>query len=871
MGERTPLPIGEILPEVIARLLRPATDGRRKNLVIEAPPGAGKTTMVPLALLEAGIEGEILVLQPRRLAARMAAARVAALLGEPLGERVGYQVRHDARQGPRTQLRFMTEGILLRRLRERDRNLRGIAAVLLDEFHERHLEGELALALLRGLQRRSRPDLAIVAMSATLEQAPLARFLEASLLRVEGRLHPVEIEYRAANSRSGEKSLDGEVARALAAELEREAGETDAHERGHVLVFLPGMREIRACEARCRSIAERAKLRILPLHGELSRAQQDLAVDPSTQRKLILTTNVAETSITIEGVSSVIDSGLARRAVHDPWSGVARVELAPISRASAIQRAGRAGRTRAGRCLRLYSEHDFERRPAHDKPEIMRLDLSGPCLDLAAAGVPDPESFEWFEPPPTASIHSARALLLRLSAIDECGELTNVGRAMLPFPIHPRLARLLVEARERGIGRLGADIAALLSERPIRRRSRPADRDLDADPLADLDDLATLRRQPGSAARLGLDASAVAAVERARRQLRSLTESRPRAELKDPNERERALLESLLLAYPDRVARMREDEHGRRTAFLAGGTFAPLSDASVVRSADWIVALAVEERREGGKQRRQVTAASAIDPDWLIDHFADGVVDVQKIRFDAKRERIVATSQLRYDGLVLESSDLRSLPEGSSDLLADAAEATGAASLCGDAALSSLRNRVALLSRAGILDTPLEGEALDRSIMATIRSLCVGLGSFEELRNLQPLSHWRANQGEELSKIDTLLPKAIRLANGRSLPIHYEADRDPWVASRLQDFFGSDEAPTLLGGRLPIVLHLRAPNNRDVQVTTDLASFWDEHYPGLRRTLMRRYPRHDWPEDPRTASPPPARGGRARRPTKGRR
>ncbi|MCA9681773.1 MAG: ATP-dependent RNA helicase [Myxococcales bacterium] len=454
------LPIAAIVPDLLER----ETDSKA-NLVIEAPPGAGKTTVVPIALLQAmgDAPGTIIVVQPRRLAARLSALRVASLLGESIGERVGYSVRFDRVVSARTRILFVTEGVLLRQLRGAEGEPSAVATVILDEFHERSLDGDLLLALLRRAQRRgSGPRL--VVMSATLDGEPVANYLGARRLRSEGRSFPVEVEYpKPSRSRGDEPPLDRKVAAAVHELVERGLIGR-ASPGGHALVFLPGSREIRACAERCAGIAERAGLAVHVLHGSLAKELQDRAVTGPGD-KLILATNVAETSITIDGVVAVIDSGLARVAGVDPGTGMPRLELAPISRASAAQRAGRAGRTRPGVCLRLYGKHDHDHRPAFDMAEIRRLDLTGAVLELAAAGihVDHADDFAWFEEPPEAALASATRLLRQLEAIDDQGALTEVGREMLRYPLHPRLARLLHAAVGLGVGESAATIAALLA------------------------------------------------------------------------------------------------------------------------------------------------------------------------------------------------------------------------------------------------------------------------------------------------------------------------------------------------------------------------------------------------------------------------
>ncbi len=863
-----PLPIDAIVDAIIDDLRScPA-------LVIEAPPGAGKTTRVPLALLSAGLAdlppgpgsadapaGEILVLQPRRLAARMAARRVAQLLGEAVGERVGYQVRFDSKVGPKTRIRFITEGLLTRRLRD-DPQLAGVAMVVLDEFHERHLDGDLALALLRRLQRASRPELRIVVMSATLDGAPIAEFLGCTRRTSAGRAFPVEIDYRG-GAQAERLKLDSRVLRAFH-EL------VDAGLDGDTLVFLPGAREIRACATACEGLAKHAGALIVPLHGDLSPAEQDRAIRPADQPKLILSTNVAETSVTIDGVTSVIDSGLRRLASVSPWTGIPTLQVVKIARDSATQRAGRAGRTRPGRCIRLYSQFDHDRRPEHTAPELARLDLAGALLDLHASGIQEIASFPWFEAPPAAAMTAAETLLLRLGATTEEGELSPTGRAMLRYPLHPRLARVMVEGAARGAQKLAAGAAAILSDRGLRTRRGPATIDADADVLVDLSDLETSRRQGGdSARRLGLSPAACDQALRVREQLQRIADRGRPLGARTPRmslaEREEQLCVALLAGFPDRVGLAR-GEGDMRTLVLADGGAARLAESCVVRSAPWAVALAIEERRAGpGPSEPRILSAAAIDPEWLVDLYPGSIEEREELRFDSERGRVIGRSELRYGGLVLDASDLRKLPAKAYEVLAEAALAAGPERFVDDP--KTLADLCARTTFAATLDPtiPVLGDAAARALLA---ELCEGLTSFAELRRADLMSHLYGRLRSAVGdRLDRLAPTHVHLPSGRKAPITYSLDpsEGPSIASRLQDFFGSAEGPRIAGGRVPLVLHLLAPNRRDVQVTTDLAGFWERHYPTLRRALMRRYPRHAWPEDPRSASPPKPRPPRKRR------
>jgi ATP-dependent helicase HrpB len=834
----TPLPIDPVLPDVV-RALREAT-----SLVLEAPPGAGKTTRVPRALLDAGdLGGEIIVLEPRRLAARLAARRVADELGERLGDTVGYTVRFEDVSSPKTRVRFVTEGVLTRRLLGSP-ELRGVSAVLLDEFHERHLQGDLALALLRRLQRTARPDLRLVAMSATLDAGPVAAFLGCTTIRSEGKRYDVAVEHLTAPD---DRKLELQIASAV-------RGLVNAGLDGHILVFLPGAAEIRRAMEACEKLAQDHDLALLPLHGDLSPAEQDRAVGASNRRKVILSTNVAESSVTIDGVVAVIDSGLVRVAKHAAWSGLPTLAIEKTSRASAIQRAGRAGRTRPGRAIRLYTKADFDTRPDHDVPEVLRSDLAQTILELHASGARD---LEWLDPPRPDALTAAEELLARLGAVDRAGAVTATGKRMLAFPLHPRQARLLVETERRGVADDGCVLAALVGERDLRAGTKArfdgaGPRNLDiatekSDLLSQLDLFREVEASGFAAHAIraaSLDAGAVHAAERARKQLSRVADTK-RPGPGSPAAHDDALLLAILSGFPDRVARRKRP--GSRDLALAQGGTAELAETSAVRDAPWMVAASAELRAG----RAIVRIASAIEPEWLIELFEDRIREVAEVTFDEGKRAVVGGSKMLYDALAIaESPGFDKNDPRVAELLFDRAMAKGPRALCPDGALDRWLARARF---AASQDTSIPAPT-DDVVRATLRSLAAGKVSMRELEDADLLGTLRGETGH-YGRIEELAPEKVTLASGRGATISYEEGKPPFVESYLQDFFGMKTSPH--AGRVPIVLHLLAPNKRAVQVTTDLAGFWERHYPAIRKELMRKYPRHAWPED--TSTPIPMR------------
>ena len=768
------LPVDAILPEIIDSLQR------NPSLVIEAPPGAGKTTRVPAALLEL-VSGEVVVLEPRRIAARLAARRVAWEMNEEPGGTVGYQVRFEEVIGPRTRLRFVTEGVLTRRLLS-DPELKGVDAVVLDEFHERHLEGDLALALLKRLQQR-RPGLRIVVMSATLDAAPVAKYLgDCPVVRSTGTLFELSIKHLPYSP----KPLESQV---------KDAVELLVNEQhvGDILTFLPGAAEIRRAMRECEPIAQRAGLLVLPLHGSLSPKEQDRALAPAAQQKLIMATNVAESSVTVEGVNAVIDSGLSRIATNSPWSGLPTLHVGRVSKASAKQRAGRAGRTGPGRVLRLYSVEDFLHRPEQDTPEILRADLAQLSLALRAMQINGVRDVEWLDAPPEAAVERAESLLDRL------GVTPAMAQKLARYPLPPRLSRILVEAIERGAGEDACVAVALLSS---------------GVQVAKNDLLAAIEMEQDFRTRQHIE------------QIRKI--ARPPRQSRHEDD---ALLISVLAGFPDRVARLRAGTQ----VLLSGGTSAEL--AGEPPQYEFMVAVDAEDRKD--KPLPIIRMTSRIEPEWLIELFPDRVRDVSSVTWNRTGERVEAVSAMLYDELVIQESR-GALPD-----------ADAAAELLAQKALEAGLER--------FVDATEYEEFMARAEFAgfgapdvarALRELCSGLRSFAELKSAatQLLSALEQQLGTH--RLNEVAPARIRLQGGRQTKVHYERGKPPWIASRLQDFFGMSETPRIGPQHTPLVVHLLAPNKRAVQTTSDLAGFWERLYPQVRRELMRRYPRHSWPERP---------------------
>ncbi len=823
------LPVDSILPELAAAL------AHHGCAVLHAPPGAGKTTRVPPELART-TGGRILVLEPRRVAARAAARRIAEERGWRLGQEVGWWIRFERRFRADTRVLFVTEGLLLRWL-ERDPFLDRVSTVIFDEFHERALASDLALALVRQVRREARPDLRLVVMSATLDVERVASFLDAApVVRSEGRLHPVETRLLALPD---ERPLERQVVSAARQALRECAGD--------LLVFLPGRREIERAAEALTELAGNAAIELVPLYGDLPIEAQDAALRRGARRRIVLATNVAETSVTVEGVTAVVDSGWVRQLRHDPASGLDRLDTIRVSRASAEQRAGRAGREAPGLCLRLWSAADDLALRPFDLPEVKRVDLAGALLALAAFGESDAGRFGWFEAPDPARLESARRQLLGLGALDRHG-LTAIGRRLAALPLAPRLGRLVLEGERRGVAADAALVAALLSDRDPLRASSSAQR---ADSRSDLIDRLE-----------ALDPRRHGRLYRAQRQIldtlkhdegasgtgeRESTISSSRA----TGDHREGLLRAIAAAFLDRLCRRRERRSER--ALMVGGRGVRLASASTVREAELFVAVELGAGRPGERSEARVRLASAVEREWLPE---DLVHRGSEVYWNGERQRVAARRVERCEDLVL---DEREIPveddTAAAALLVDHASRDPEGALALDRPeVAGLLDRLRFLARA----RPDLGfaEPGRRALVELLPALAYGLRSFAELRRvdlsavlLGQLGAARARQLEELA------PERLSAPSGSRLRIDYSDPESPVLAARIQELFGLGETPRLAGGRVPVLLHLLAPNGRPQQVTNDLASFWRNTYPIVRKELAGRYPKHAWPEDPTTARP----------------
>jgi ATP-dependent helicase HrpB len=813
----TPLPIDAVLGELSATLARVNT------AVLVAPPGAGKTTRVPLALLDAPWVGnkKIIVLEPRRIAARAAADRMAQTLGEKTGERVGYRVRFGSKVSRKTQIEVVTEGIFTRQILD-DPQLTGIAAVLFDEFHERSLDADLGLALARDAQSGLREDLRILVMSATLDGARVAKLLgNAPVVESEGRAFPVDTRYL---GRKPDLQLERQMADAIASALRSDAGS--------VLAFLPGAAEIRRTQNFLTERVSDPSIEIVPLFGALDAAVQDRAIAPAPKgvRKVVLATSIAETSLTIEGVRIVVDSGLARVPRYEPDIALTRLETVRASRAAVDQRRGRAGRTEPGVCYRLWDEPQTASFEAFTRPEILSADLSSLVLDLAHWGVADPATLAFLDPPPQPALLEARALLRELDALDADSRITAEGQALRALALPPRLARMIVDASRMGAGEAAAQIAAILTERGLGGDSV----DLDAR----LDQFHRDRSPRAQSAR-----------QLAQRWAAQVKEN----SAKISGEPEALTTGAILaLAFPDRVARNR----GKASFTLANGRGANVDPTSALAKAPYIAVAELTGTAANGR----ILLAAPITQDEIEARFADHIVVEDETSFDKAAMALRARRRKRLHAITLSEQNLPVAASAqTAQILADGLAASGLDRLPWSKPLKQWRDRVLFLRATAPDEWPdLSDAALAASRAEWLapalqdKTSLAGFSAGDLSDAVMNLLPW-----DKRARLEREAPTHFTAPTGTPLPIDYEAEQGPTIAVRLQELFGLNVHPSIANGKLPLVVELLSPAHRPVQVTRDLPGFWRGSYAAVRSDLRGRYPRHPWPEDP--ASAPPTR------------
>ena len=801
--------------------------------MILAPPGAGKTTRVPLALLdEPWARGKKLVmLEPRRLAARAAARRMAAELGEEPGGRVGYRVRLETRVGPVTRIEVVTEGVLTRLLQD-DPALGGYAAVLFDEFHERSLQTDLALALSLESQAALRPDLKLLVMSATLDAAPVAALLgEAPVLTSEGRLFPVETRYLAPRER---EPLLPQVQLAVERALQEE--------QGNLLVFLPGTGEIRKLQQRLEQRLP-PDVTVAPLYGDLDNAAQDRAIEPAPPgwRKVVLATSIAETSLTIEGIRVVVDAGRMRVPRFDPVSGMSRLETVRVSRASADQRRGRAGRLGPGVCYRLWKESD--NLAAANMPEILAADLADLALELARWGVSEPGDLRWLDAPPAASYSQARVLLQELGALDAAGRITGHGRELSRLPLHPRLAHMVLRGKALGWGGLACELAALLSERdPLRSTGPEVQADIHARlRLLSANDLESRKRT---------------------RLIRQVAQDIRRSAgigVRDAEQGEEGVL--VAFAYPDRIAQRRPGELPRY--LLANGRGALLSEGDAMAQSPYLAVAQLD----GAAREARVFMAARLRRDDIERHFPERIETRESVNWDASAGAALARRQRCLGAIVLEEAPAKSVtPEMLSAALFDAVQQKGLEVLPWTANLRNLQARILFLRRELGESWP---DVSDAWLLANLGTwLGPYLAGMSRLSHLSELPLNDALMGlldhRQRRLLEEQAPTHVMVPSGSSIRVDYADGEVPVLRVRLQEMFGLADTPRLAQGKVPVMLHLLSPAQRPVQVTRDLKGFWQRTWPEVKKELKGRYPKHQWPDDPLQA--PASRSGRKPRP-----
>lgn len=828
------LPIDRVIPEIVQSL-------RQGNgLVLQAPPGAGKTTRLPLALLdEAWLGGRrILMLEPRRLATRAAARRMAATLGEAVGDTVGYRMRLDSKIGKRTRIEVVTDGILIRILQDNP-ELAGIGAVIFDEFHERGLDADLGLALCLEAQRYLREDLRLIVMSATLDGERVAALLGAPVVTSAGRSFPVATRHL---PRPKEERIEDGVAAAI--------GQALAEETGNILAFLPGAGEIRRVEQRLAETRRDPSIQIAPLYGELAQAAQDaaLALPPPGIRKIVLATAIAETSLTIEGVRVVVDCGLMRVPRFEPRSGLTRLETVKVSQASADQRRGRAGRLEPGVCYRLWSAAEERLLPRHAVPEMLAADLAPLALELARWGA-EPEALAWLDPPPASALAQARALLERLEALDAAGRITGHGRELAGFGLHPRLAHMILQGRALGIGGIACDLAALLAFRDIVKPLPGQAVRREVDMRLRLDVLSGRVAEPAG---MALDRGLLRQVRQQagewRRRIRASRDGGP-----ENDGPEKAGM-ALALAYPDRIAQRRSTGGGQFR--LSNGRGASVSPADPLAAAGYIVAAELD----GDRRDARVFLAAPVTAAELEAVFGAALERHDEIAWDSRSGAVVARRQLRLGELVIREEPLNAPPRPAvMAALLDGIRNAGLGCLPWRSEIMQFRARVACLRRleGDAADWPdLDDAALLAGLADWLAPALDGITRLAQLERIDLAPLLRASlDWSRQRELDEQVPTHVTVPSGSSVPIDYTSGDVPILAVRLQEMFGAAAGPRIARGRIALLLQLLSPAGRPLQTTGDLAGFWAGSYRAVRGEMRGRYPKHPWPEDPLAAVP----------------
>jgi ATP-dependent helicase HrpB len=824
----------------VTAILEPLKSAIRDNpaVVLVAPPGAGKTTVVPLALLgEKWLSAKrLLLLAPRRIAARAAAYRMASLIDQPVGETVGFRVRMESRVGRHTRIEVVTEGVLTRML-QHDPSLAGVGLVVFDEFHERSLDADLGLALCRDIQGVLNEDLRLLVMSATLDPVAVSALLDdAPLIRCEGRSFPVETRY------VGRPSAQP-IERAVASIIRQSV----AANEGNLLGFLPGASEIR----RVARLLEDGDLprgwNVAPLYGNLPRERQDAAISPppAGQHKIVLATSIAETSLTIQQIGVVVDSGLQRAPRFDPGSGMTRLVTLPVSRASADQRRGRAGRLGPGICYRLWQEAAHHSLVPHNRPEILDTDLTGLALELAVWGLENPDGLDWLDPPPTPAFSTARRLLLDLGALDSGGKITAQGRHMAALPLHPRLAHMLLSARKEKMAHAACDIAAILSERDpcsFIGRAHDADLKLRVDALQ-----AYKTKRPFPLFGFTVNSSAV------RHILKVSAVLRRRLGISKINQGANEPGRLLAWAYPDRIAQQRPGSPGR--FLLTSGRGAYFDAQEPLSTSEYLVAA----HMDGDRREARIFMAAAIEKEHLLNQFAHRIRWQEKVSWDPQRQAVSAIRRRVLGALTLGTERLiNPAPEAVTAAMISGIRENGIDRLPWTRVLRSWRLRVMLLARIDADGGPWP-DVCDATLADTLKGwLSPYLSGLTRLKDLKAKDFSNALRNllswQQQRLLDELAPTHITAPSGSRLPIDY-SEAVPVLAVRIQEMFGATATPAIAGGRMPVMLHLLSPAGRPAQITGDLAGFWQNSYPAVKKELKGRYPKHAWPDDPLLATP----------------